>query len=248
MKTLLFFDDWLLHRRDGLERVWHPPALVKEIFTESYPGFLGYGGYMTAFYDERVGRYVLYLAVYPPKADPETFVVRLESDDPAAWTNPRHDRAVTPAWKGFAQVLVDARGERFWPYAVMSLAGTPLADRGYVTTSYYYQKPPPIRASGCRCSTATRSSRFPAIPWRRRFPSAATTSSPRRSGGSARTSPRWWASRCVSDRHARPDACRGAARGSCLTGGAGRSASRSRARVSASRAGEGTPRATARGG
>jgi hypothetical protein len=136
MKTMLFFDDWLVERRDCLERVWGRPAFVKEIFTDCYPGFLGYEGFITAFYDEGRGRYVMYLAVSPPKADPETFVVRLESDDPRQWPNPVYDVSATPAWKGFKDVVVDQDGERFWPFAVRTLAGTPHADRGYFTTEW----------------------------------------------------------------------------------------------------------------
>ena len=52
MKSILFFDDWMLERRDGLERVWGKPKFVKEMFESSYPGFLGYSGYITAFWDE----------------------------------------------------------------------------------------------------------------------------------------------------------------------------------------------------
>jgi len=137
MKAVLFFDDWLLHRCDELDRHWHQPTLVKQLFTEFYPGYLGYGGYMTVFHDARLGRYVMYLAVFPPQADPSVFVVRLESDDPTNWPSPRFKLGATPAWKGFENVVTDQHGERFWPYAVQSLANTPLADRGYVTSFWY---------------------------------------------------------------------------------------------------------------
>ncbi|MEW5980048.1 MAG: hypothetical protein AB1898_29995 [Acidobacteriota bacterium] len=137
MKALLFFDDWLLHRRDGLDRIWHQPTYVKDVFTDFFPGFLGYGGYLSVFRDEKVGRYVMYLAVYPPQADPGVFVVRLESDDPYNWPPPRFERQVTPAWKGFQNVVTDQRGERFWPMHIQSLAGTPLAERGYVAAEWY---------------------------------------------------------------------------------------------------------------
>lgn len=137
MNALLFFDDWLLDRRDGLDRRWHQPTFVKQVFSEFYPGFLGYGGYMSVFRDRRLGRYVMYAAVFPPQADPSTFVIRLESDDPWNWPNPRYTTGVQPAWKGFENVVVDQTGERFWPYCVQPLAGTPLQDRGYVTSLAY---------------------------------------------------------------------------------------------------------------
>ncbi len=137
MKSILFLDDWMVERRDSLERVWGRPTFVKELFTDFYPGFLGYGGYMTVFHDERVGRWVMYLAVYPPEADPEVFVVRLESDDPRNWPHPVYDESAVPAWKGFENVVVDQRGERFWPFSVVSLAGTPISERGYVTGEWH---------------------------------------------------------------------------------------------------------------
>ena len=37
MKGIWFFDDWMLERRDCLERVWGKPSFVKEIFTEFAP-------------------------------------------------------------------------------------------------------------------------------------------------------------------------------------------------------------------
>ena len=71
---------------------------------------------MTVFHDEQVGRYVLYLAVFP-RPDPGVFVVRLESDDPYEWPHPVYDVGATPAWKGFEKVaraavlaLLDADG------------------------------------------------------------------------------------------------------------------------------------------
>ena len=133
MKSILFLDDWMVEHRDSLERVWGKPEFVKELFTDFYPGFLGYGGYMTVFHDEQVGRYVLYLAVFPPEADPGVFVVRLESDDPYEWPHPVYDAGATPAWKGFEKVVLDQHGQRFWPFSIRPLAGTPIADRGYVT-------------------------------------------------------------------------------------------------------------------
>ncbi len=136
MKSILFLDDWMVEHRDSLERVWGRPRFVKEMFQEFYPGFLGYAGYISSFYDDNVGRYVLYLAVIPPKADPTVFVTRLESDDPYNWDAPAYDMSVTPAWKGFQNVVVDQGGERFWPFSVFPLAGTPLADKGYVAAEW----------------------------------------------------------------------------------------------------------------
>lgn len=137
MKTILFLDNWLIEKQLCLERVWHKPRFVKEVFADFHPNVLGYGGYASMFWDERVGKYVMYAAVYPPEADPGTFVVRLESDDPYQWEDPLYDVAVTPAWKGFENVVVDEKGGRFWPIYINSLAGTPFAERGYLMSTYH---------------------------------------------------------------------------------------------------------------
>ena len=121
MKSILFLDDWMVEHRDSLERVWGKPRFVKEIIQEFYPGFLGYAGYISCFYDANVGRYVMYLAVLPPRADPDVFVTRLESDDPYNWDSPTYDTSVSPAWKGFQNVVVDQDGRPFWPFSVFPL-------------------------------------------------------------------------------------------------------------------------------
>ena len=137
MKTILFLDNWLIEKQICLERVWHKPRFVKEVFQDFHPQVLGYGGYASMFWDERVGKYVMYAAVYPPEADPGTFVLRLESDDPYQWADPLYEAAQTPAWKGFQNVVVDEQGERFWPIYINTLAGTPLAERGYLMSTYH---------------------------------------------------------------------------------------------------------------
>ena len=134
MKGIWFFDDWMLERRDCLERVWGKPTFVKELFTEFAPPGYSYGGYITAFFDERLGRYVMYIVTYPPYKKGFTDVLRLQSDDPYDWPNPSYDPSVSPDWNGFKDVTVDQNGDPIWAYSVHSLASTPLADRGYVTT------------------------------------------------------------------------------------------------------------------
>lgn len=132
MKTLLFFDDWLVERRDCLERVWGRPKLVKEIFTDYPPWLLGYStGHV--FYDDRLSKYVMYVTVIPREVDPGMFNVRLQSDDPYNWPNLTYDASVTPAWRGFSDVVVHESG--FLPHSnITPLMGSPLSDRGYVAT------------------------------------------------------------------------------------------------------------------
>lgn len=137
MQTILFLDNWLIEKQVCLERVWHKPHFVKEVFRDFHPQVLGYGGYASMFWDERVDKYVMYAAVYPPEADPGTFVLRLESADPYHWEDPLYAVAMTPAWKGFKNVVVDERGERFWPIYINSLAGTPFAEHGYLMSTYH---------------------------------------------------------------------------------------------------------------
>ena len=137
MKTIFFLDNWMIEKQVCLDRVWGKPRFVKEVFRDYHPHVLGYGGYATVFWDERVGKYVMYAAVYPPEADPGTFAIRLESDDPTQWDDPRYDVATTPAWQGFERVVVDEKGKRFWPVYIHSLAGTPLADRGYLMSTFH---------------------------------------------------------------------------------------------------------------
>ena len=134
MQGIWFFDDWMLERRDCLERVWGKPSFVKEIFTEFAPPGYGYGGFMSVFYDERLGRYVMYVTTYPPYKAGFMIVIRLQSDDPCNWPNPSYDPSVTPDWKGFKDVTVDQNGEPIWAYTVHTLAGTPMAEHGYVST------------------------------------------------------------------------------------------------------------------
>lgn len=133
---MLFLDDWMTERRDGLERVWGEPKFVKEVFSNYPASFLGYGGPQCVFYDETLGRHVMYLTVFPPQADEEAFTVRLQSDDPRNWPNPTYNLSARPAWKGFKDVVVKEDGEGFCVSVPRSLAGTPLAERGYLATSY----------------------------------------------------------------------------------------------------------------
>ena len=140
MNGIWFFDDWMLERRDCLERVWGKPTFVKEIFT-TYPppGWDGYGGFLTCFFDERLGRYVMYLINFPgrgaknrtPGIAAGEFQFRLQSDDPCSWPTPSYDPSAALAWEGFEDVVIDQEGKPIWAHAVHSLAGTPLAQRGY---------------------------------------------------------------------------------------------------------------------
>ena len=142
MKGIWFFDDWMLERRDCVDRVWGKPKFVKEIFTEyPPPGWDGYGGFIRVFYDERLGRYVMYLINFPGRESQDRtpgvcsgeFQFRLQSDDPCSWPNPSYDASAKLAWQGFKDVMVDQEGNPIWAHEIHSLAGTPLAERGYAS-------------------------------------------------------------------------------------------------------------------
>ena len=134
MKGIWFFDDWMLERRDCLERIWGKPSFVKEIFTEFTPPGFSYGGYMTVFFDEKLGRHVMYITTYPSRKKGFVVTMRLQSDDPYEWPNPRYDSSASPDWRGFKDVVVDQNDEPIWAYTVHTLAGTPLAQRGHIST------------------------------------------------------------------------------------------------------------------
>jgi len=133
MKAIFFFDDWMVERRECLERVWGRPRFVKEVFTDYHPGLLGCSP-ETVFYDERLGRYVMYARYISGEGrGSEQFTVRLQSDDLYNWPDPAYAVSATPAWRGFSDVVVHESG--FIPHCVVTpLAGTPLADRGYIVT------------------------------------------------------------------------------------------------------------------
>ena len=83
---------------------------------------------------------MLYLSIFPPEADHWVFTVRLQSDDLYNWPHPVYDGSADPAWKGFEDLVTDETNGRFWPFTIYSLAGTPLADRGYVATEWIHSR------------------------------------------------------------------------------------------------------------
>ena len=137
MKSLLFLDNWMIEKQVSLERVWHQPRFVKEIFDDYPPNMLGFGGCANIFWDERSGKYMLYTDVYVPDGGADSFGIRLESDNPYEWENPVYDTSVTPAWKGFERVVVDEKGRKYRAHYINSLAGTPFADRGYLMNTFH---------------------------------------------------------------------------------------------------------------
>ena len=141
MKAILFLDNWLIERTDCVDRQWYKPKYVKQLIEDFHPETLGYGGYLSAFYDENLGKYVMYLAVYPPEADPGTFVLRLETDDPYEWPTPTYDVDAKPAWKGFKDVVITAVPEHSSPCehgwgSLIYAGGRPRLCRSAITSGH----------------------------------------------------------------------------------------------------------------
>jgi len=142
MKAILFFDNWMLERNIGFERVIGQPTFLGELLPDAVGCHLD-----TIFFDSRLDKYVLYLRARTGLAngDFETFAFRLESERPDQWELPPINPDISPVWKAYPNVLGDMdTGEPI--VGVLSsapsgginsnitpLAGTPLADRGYAS-------------------------------------------------------------------------------------------------------------------
>ena len=139
MKTILFFDDWMLEQRIGLERVVGQPTCLGELLPErpaSVKHWMSRGGY---FFDSRVARYVMYLHIVFRESRPgvrDRFSVRLESDRPDQWEAPIIDEDALPPWKGCPNLVgeKDTGQPLMKEILVTPLSGTLHADRGYVMT------------------------------------------------------------------------------------------------------------------
>ena len=81
MKSLFFFDDWLLRAREGLDRKQGQPRRVKEVLLGSHPELSVLRGASNPRYDERIGQYATYVDCIQRK-DNKRFFIRLETDDP----------------------------------------------------------------------------------------------------------------------------------------------------------------------
>jgi len=131
MNCLLFFDDWMLQAREGLDRMQGQPVLLADVTVE-VPEHLSSAGAGGLFFDERVGRYVMYAGCHTAGPESTSFVVRVESDDPTDWPDLRGERAAEVLQLSNENVVVDENGEPLYRFGVYPLAGTPLADKGYV--------------------------------------------------------------------------------------------------------------------
>ena len=135
MKAILFFDDWMLEQRIGLERVMGKPALVGEPFPDPGRGLLGYQ-VGSVFHSSRLNAYAMYVSVSPSVvlSDVETGsrLLRLTSEDPKSWPSLQiRDQELKV--EGCSPDFVTERElKSFQCRYVTTLENTPMADRGFV--------------------------------------------------------------------------------------------------------------------
>jgi len=129
MKTLFFFDDWLLDVREGLDRKMGQPRFLKKIYPEGHP-VLTAARLMMIHPCEENGRYAAYVDCHGPEGH-RRFLVRVETDDPLDWPLPQVSEGPGQLWRRTKDVVVTQDGEAMWPSTYCLLAGTPQEDRGY---------------------------------------------------------------------------------------------------------------------
>jgi hypothetical protein len=135
MNCILFFDDWMLQARQGLDRVQGKPVLVSTVSPElpRHLSRLALADAATSLhFDERVGRYAMYVDCWTAAPERKRFSVRVESDDPRKWPDLLGERAAKALRLPGENVVVDESGKLLYRFVITPLAGTPLADRGYV--------------------------------------------------------------------------------------------------------------------
>jgi len=127
LKTLFFFDDWLLHAREGLDRKQGQCSLLKEVKLGTHPELSAINP-RVFFYDNFLGCYVMYVdcSYKNDKDDKKHFTFRLESDDPHNWPIPEWAPGSGPLWNRVKNPVLDQNGDPLRDYFVLCLAGTPL--------------------------------------------------------------------------------------------------------------------------
>ena len=137
MKSLLFFDDWFLRAREGLDRKQGQPSPVKEVVLGSHPelSIIRAGRFHR---DAGTGRYVMYVDCHH-KDDRKRFCTRLETEDPYNWPEPQWTEGTGPMWTRAQNAVVDQNGNPISCFNIVSLAGTPLAEKGYFVNFYDFE-------------------------------------------------------------------------------------------------------------
>jgi len=136
MKSLFFFDDWLLRAREGLDRKQGQPRRVKEVVL-GHPELSLIRGISNISYDEYSRHYRMY-ADCIQKKDDKCFWIRLETDDPYNWPAPHWASGSGPIWTRTKNVVLDQHNNSLCCFNILPLAGTPLAKKGYFMNLYSY--------------------------------------------------------------------------------------------------------------
>ena len=134
MKTIFFFDDWMLEQKVGLERIIGQPNCLGELFPKR-PAAIKRLLLSKPFFNPQLKCYVMYLGTIPEGAgENNIFTMRLESDRPDHWELPAINEDASPLWTGCPNVVMDGETGRPIAGSVTPLMGTPHADRGYLMT------------------------------------------------------------------------------------------------------------------
>ena len=141
LKALFFFDDWLLHARDGMDRKQGQSSMVKEIDLGSHPE-LSYINCLRLYYDECLGRFVMYVDCgYKEdiQSDYRNFTFRLDTDDLQNWPLPEWASGSGPLWTRIENPVLDQDGNPLCWFDIQCLAGTPLSEKGYFMNLYNFK-------------------------------------------------------------------------------------------------------------
>ena len=141
MKSLYFFDDWLLDVREGLEREMGQPRLLKKIYPEGHPDLTAARLMMIHPY-EKNGCYAGYVDCHGSEGH-RRFIVRVETDDPLDWPLPQVSEGSGQLWQRTKDVVLTQDGEAMWPSTYCLLNGAPQDHRGYyvaTVTQYKNEK------------------------------------------------------------------------------------------------------------
>lgn len=139
MNSLFFFDDWLLFAREGLDRRQGRPERIGQfaLDPQADPDLESIRG-LGIVHDPIGGGYEM--VVDCQSRSGMRFFTRLRSDDPYRWPTQEWKSGSGPLWTRADNVYLDQHGRPLDCFNVLCLAGTPLAQKGYVATFFDYAR------------------------------------------------------------------------------------------------------------
>ena len=142
MNSLLFFDDWLLRAREGLDRKQGQPQFVKELVLEGTPDpWIKASSHgmrcLKMFHDQKRGRYIMGAELIGLDG---RCTILLDTDDPYNWPLLPLTPGSGPPWERAKNVIVDQHNRPLDCFNFLPLAGTPLAEKGYFMNLFDYAK------------------------------------------------------------------------------------------------------------